>query len=228
MKKKKYILGIGMLCTILAASFCLTHITHVAAQRAYRALDGVEIVLDAGHGGKDDGARANEVKEQVINLSIAKKLKKRLEESGAHVTMTRSGAYDLASANASNRKKEDMKKRVEIINAEKTDLFLSIHLNSYPNTSVKGAQAFYASDNEISKVFADMVQKHLRALTQTKMTSKPGDYYILNNTHKIGSLVECGFLSNAEDRAKLVDEEYQKKVAQTLYDSILEYFNFLS
>ena len=144
------------------------------------------------------------------------------------MTMTRNGAYDLASEGASNRKREDMKKRIELINQDKTDLFISIHLNSYPNTSVKGAQAFYAPKNEVSKVFADILQKHFRALTQTKMTSKPGDYYILNNAQKIGSLVECGFLSNAEDRAKLVTDEYQQKVAQTLYDSILEYFNFLS
>lgn len=219
MKRKKYLLGAGLLCTILAASFCLSHITSVSAKRAFHALDGVEIVLDPGHGGKDDGARSNEAKEQEINLKIAQKLKKLLEEGGA---------YDLASEGASNRKREDMKKRIELINQDKTDLFMSIHLNSYPNTSVKGAQAFYAPKNEVSKVFADIVQKHFRALTQTKMTSKPGDYYILNNAQKIGSLVECGFLSNAEDRAKLITDEYQQKVAQTLYDSILEYFNFLS
>ena len=228
MKRKKYLLGAGLLCTILAASFCLSHITSVSAKRAFHALDGVEIVLDPGHGGKDDGARSNEAKEQEINLKIAQKLKKLLEEGGAHVTMTRDGAYDLASEGASNRKREDMKKRIELINQDKTDLFISIHLNSYPNTSVKGAQAFYAPKNEVSKVFADIVQKHFRALTQTKMTSKQGDYYILNNAQKIGSLVECGFLSNAEDRAKLITDEYQQKVAQTLYDSILEYFNFLS
>ena len=95
--------------------------------------------------GKDDGARSNEAKEQEINLKIAQKLKKLLEEGGAHVTMTRDGAYDLASEGASNRKREDMKKRIELINQDKTDLFISIHLNSYPNTSVKGAQAFLCS-----------------------------------------------------------------------------------
>ena len=60
------------------------------------------------------------------------------------------------------------------------------------------------------------------------MTSKPGDYYILKNTEKIGVLVECGFLSNAEDKANLIEDNYQQKLAQTLYDSIVEYFQFLS
>lgn len=228
MKNNKIILGVCMVCTILIGSFCMRHITEIAASRAIKVLDGVQIVIDPGHGGKDDGARSNEAKEQDINLKIAKKLKTLLEQSGAHVTMTRDGAYDLASANAENRKKEDMKKRIEIINQDKTDLFLSIHLNAYPNTSVKGAQAFYAPKNEISKVFADIVQKHLKSLTNTKMTSKPGDYYILNNATKIGTLVECGFLSNPEDRENLITDAYQAKVAQSLYDSILEYFNFLA
>ena len=69
--------------------------------------------LQSAHGGKDDGARSNEAKEQEINLKIAQKLKKLLEEGGAHVTMTRDGAYDLASEGASNRKREDMKKRTD-------------------------------------------------------------------------------------------------------------------
>lgn len=225
---KKYILAACMIATVVVGSFCMMHITRIAASRTYDALGGVVIVLDSGHGGKDDGARSNEAKEQDINLKIAQKLKKLLEDSGAQVIMTRDGPYDLASAQATNRKREDMKKRVEIINNEKTDLFLSIHLNSYPNTSVKGAQAFYSPKNEVAKVFADIVQKHFKTLTKTKMTSKPGDYYILNNTSKIGALVECGFLSNPEDRSNLIEDSYQQKVAQTLYDSILEYFNFLS
>lgn len=228
MKKNKIILGICIICTIVISSLCMNHITQIAATRAVKVLDGVEIVLDAGHGGKDDGARSNEAKEQDINLKIAIKLKKLLEQSGVHVVMTRDGAYDLASDQATNRKKEDMKKRIDIINNEKTDLFISIHLNAYPNTSVKGAQAFYASTNEVSKVFADIIQKHFKSLTNTKMTSKPGDFYILKNANKIGSLVECGFLSNPEDREKLIEDDYQAKVAQTLYDSILEYFNFLA
>lgn len=226
--KNKILLGIGIVVTIIVGSLCMGHITQIAATRAMRVLDGVEVVLDPGHGGKDDGARSNEAKEQDINLKIARKLKKLLEQSGVHVIMTRDGAYDLASEHAINRKKEDMKKRIEIINHEKTDLFISIHLNAYPNTSVKGAQAFYSSKNEVSKVFADIIQKHLKSLTNTKLTSKPGDYYILNHADKIGSLVECGFLSNPEDRDKLIQDEYQAKIAQTLYDSILEYFNFLA
>lgn len=227
MKRKHYILGIAVLATVLASACMLSHIQNINASRIYHSLSGVSIILDPGHGGKDDGARAGNAKEQEINLKIAKKLETLLKNNGANVTLTRTGAYDLASANATNRKKEDMKKRMEIINADKTDLFLSIHLNAYPNTSVKGAQAFYEKDNEVSKVFADIVQKNFKKLTGTNMTSKTGDYYILNNANKIGSLVECGFLSNDEDRSKLVTDEYQQAIAECLCNSIVEYFSFL-
>lgn len=216
-----------MLATVLASACMLSHIQNINASRIYHSLSGVSIILDPGHGGKDDGARAGNVKEQDINLKIAKKLETLLKNNGASVTLTRTGAYDLASANATNRKREDMKKRMEIINADQTDLFLSIHLNAYPNTSVKGAQAFYEKDNEVSKVFADIVQKNFKQLTGTNMTSKTGDYYILNNANKIGSLVECGFLSNDEDRSKLVTDEYQQAIAECLCNSIVEYFSFL-
>lgn len=227
MKRKHYILGIAMLATVLASACMLSHIQNINASRIYHSLSGVSIILDPGHGGKDDGARAGNVKEQDINLKIAKKLETLLKNNGASVTLTRTGAYDLASANATNRKREDMKKRMEIINADQTDLFLSIHLNAYPNTSVKGAQAFYEKDNEVSKVFADIVQRNFKKLTGTNMTSKTGDYYVLNNANKIGSLVECGFLSNDEDRSKLVTDEYQQAIAECLCNSIVEYFSFL-
>lgn len=227
MKRKHYILCIAMLATVIASACMLSHIQSINASRTYHSLSGVSIILDPGHGGKDDGARAGNVKEQEINLKIAKKLETLLKNNGASVTLTRDGAYDLASANATNRKREDMKKRMEIINADQTDLFLSIHLNAYPNTSVKGAQAFYEKDNEVSKVFADIIQKNFKKLTGTNMTSKTGDYYILNNAKKIGSLVECGFLSNDEDRSKLVTDEYQQDIAESLCNSIVEYFSFL-
>lgn len=190
-------------------------------------LSGVTLVLDAGHGGKDQGAQVEDVKEQEINLQITKKLKTKLENAGANVTLTRDGAYDLASEGASNRKKEDMKNRVAIINQEPSDLFISIHLNSYPNTSIQGAHAFYKKGDEASKQFADIIQKRFNVLTKLEKDSKTGDYYILNNTDRPGVLVECGFVSNAKERAKLVSEEYQDQLADVLYNSVLEYLGGL-
>lgn len=194
----------------------------------YKPLSGVHIVLDAGHGGRDDGAQAGSVKEQGINLKIVQRLKVYLEEVGCKVTLTRDGDYDLAQEGAKNRKRSDMEKRVELINQQEVDAFLSIHLNSFSNTSAKGAQTFYKKDAESSKVLGDLVQSHFKKLNGTAMTSKPGDYYILNNSNKVGVLVECGFLSNASDRAKLITEAYQDDIAKSLFDSVVEYFAMLN
>ncbi|MEG0361919.1 MAG: N-acetylmuramoyl-L-alanine amidase [Longicatena sp.] len=228
MKKKKIVLGIFFLCTLLCGSFFVSHMSKVMAHNVFKVLDGVNIVLDAGHGIPDMGAHSNQIKEHDINLRITKKLETLLKNAGAHVVLTRKDMYDLASLKAKNRKKEDMKKRIAIINNDEIDLFVSIHLNSFTNPSARGALAFYKQDSEASKAFANILQKHFKILTNTKLTSKSGDYYILNNTSKVGALVECGFLSNESDRSLLITNSYQEKLAKSLYDSIVEYFRFLN
>lgn len=228
MKYKKVCFVVAIVCTIMVGSFLIHYMSDIRAYQRMQNLEGVTIVLDAGHGGKDDGAQSGSIKEQGINLDITRKLKDLLADAGANVILTRDGDYDLADESATSRKRSDMEKRVALINDEQVDLFLSIHLNSYTNTSVSGAQAFYKKRDDASKAFADIVQDHLKALTQTKMTSKSGDYYILNKSSKVGVLVECGFLSNAQDRTKLITDEYQQQLAQTLYDSITEYFAVLA
>lgn len=228
MKRKTYVLLFVMVAAICAASYMFSQIQHVYASKEDKVLSGVNIVLDPGHGGKDDGARSEGVKEQEINLAISLKLKTALETQGASVTLTRDGAYDLASDGAANRKREDMKKRVGIINEEPNDMFISVHLNSYPNAAIHGAQAFYKKDDQASKALADVIQKHFNALTKEDKVSKAGDYYILNNSERPGVLVECGFISNQAERTKLIDSSYQEQLADSLCQSILEYLDVLS
>lgn len=226
--KKQHLIILNIIIFIgVSLVFAQDRVREVFAKKGYNPLSGVTIVVDPGHGGKDAGAMRGDINEQDINLSISLKLKTMLEENGATVILTRDGAYDLASENADNRKREDMQKRVEIINGDTSDLFISIHLNSYPNTSVKGAQAFYQRDNYASKYLANIVQGNLQKLTGTKMVEKSGDYYLLNNSKKPGILVECGFISNEEDRGNLIQDSYQEKIAAHLLDSILEFFEVL-
>ena len=179
------------------------------------------------HGGKDGGAQSGEIMEDEINLTIAFQTKELLEQAGAQVILTRDGDYDLADKGAANRKRQDIRKRMDMMNAEDVDVFISIHLNAYPNPKVQGAQTFYNEKDEASKEFANLIQNKLKVLTKSKMTSKPGDFYLLENAKTMGVLVECGFLSNPNDRALLVKEEYQKALANVLYKSIKEYFDFL-
>ena len=210
--------------------FALVAVWKVQAETKSQALplSGVTVVVDPGHGGKDDGASGGDLKEQEINLAIALKLRTELEKAGANVTMTRDGSYDLASDGATNRKREDMKKRVEIINTEPNDLFISIHLNTYPNVSIHGAQAFYRKGDEASKQLAEIIQRRFNDLTQTEKKSKTGDYFILNESERPGVLVECGFLSNAGDRKSLAQSSYQQQLAQLFTESIEEYLMALT
>lgn len=225
--KKKVIIGVVLGLLVILMHPLTAKMKDSIEIMAFQPLSGVTIVLDPGHGGKDNGAMAGDVKEQEINLSIAKKTKKLLENAGAKVILTRDGAYDLASSNATNRKREDMKKRSAIINDPKVDMFISIHLNSYPSTSVKGTQVYFRKGDEEAQRFANMIQNHFKEITDTKMVPKAGDFYLLNKTVKLGVLAECGFISNAQDRANLVQDDYQNKIAECLFDSVREYLDML-
>ena len=125
------------------------------------------------------GAQRGDVREDAINLAIAREVRTLLIEQGASVIMTRDGDHDLAGEDAENRKREDMQQRVAIINCGWADAFISIHLNAYTSANVHGAQVFYQEENAASKQMAQQIQQQLSASTDTKMSAKPGDYYIL-------------------------------------------------
>lgn len=226
---KKLYVWLGALLTVFVFISCiwLENVSNILARRGFTPLDGVTIVLDAGHGGKDGGANQGNIEEDEINLAITKKLKGFLQDSGATIVMTREEDVDLASEDAENRKKEDMQARVAYMNDAQTDAFISIHLNAFPNTTVHGSQVFYKKEDVQAKVFAQMIHEHMQQITNTNMTIKEGDYYILNEATTLGVLIECGFLSNIEDRNHLVDEQYQKDLAKSIYLGILQYFSFL-
>lgn len=220
MKKVKLLL----ICLIAVCCYLISeHFVSAVREAVYAPLSGSVIVLDAGHGGKDEGAMVDDVTEKGINLSIVLKLQKLFEDAGARVVLTRVDENDLSSSTASNHKREDMKNRINIINDEKNDLLLSIHLNSYSNTSVKGAQTFYMKGNAASELLAGCIQVQFLDI-DSKMEPKSGDYYLLNNSRIPAVLIECGFLSNPEEREKLMQEEYQDKVANLIFAGTLNYF----
>ena len=118
-----------------------------------------------------------------------------------------------------------MQKRKEIIEKEEPSLVLSVHLNKYSLSSRKGAQVFYNEKSENSKILAESIQKAFNELPESKrdFSALKGDYYIINCTKYPSVIAECGFLSNPEEEAKLVTEEYQDVVAYTLFKGIVSY-----
>jgi N-acetylmuramoyl-L-alanine amidase len=188
------------------------------------------IIVDAGHGGMDGGAVGrNGTIEKDINLSIAKKLKSYIEEHGDTCIMIREVDEGLYSQEGTvrHKKNEDLKNRKEIIKEHDADMFISIHLNYFPQAQYYGAQVFYPKGDESSQRLAKLTQEELvRILDRNnKRVEKPSDtYYILNGNKVPSIIVECGFLSNPEEENLLKNEEYQNKIAWSIYCGIVRYF----
>ncbi len=182
------------------------------------------IVIDAGHGGKDPGkVGVNDALEKDINLEIAKQLQKHLQEKGIEVLMIREEDEMLASEDSRNKKVEDMKERVKRINESEASMVVSIHQNSYQDGSVHGAQVFYYTHSTEGEQMAVVMQEALLQVdeTNTRKAKANDTYYLLKRTTIPTVIVECGFLSNAEEAKKLVTEEYQEEVAKAIAQGIL-------
>lgn len=180
------------------------------------------VIIDAGHGGEDPGAIGNSGSlEKDINLNIALKLQQFVEQSGGLVLMTR-----VDDAEMKGSKKNDMGLRKKLREENEGDIFVSIHLNSYPIESCKGAQTFYAND-EKSKELAEKIQKNMVDIldeNNSRVAKKLTDVYLLKNVNIPSVIVECGFVSNSHEEKLLMDETYQSKVAMAIFMGINEYF----
>ena len=186
------------------------------------------VVIDAGHGGADPGkVGINDQLEKDINLQIAQMLKQFLQAEGITVVMTREGDGGLYDENASNKKVQDMKRRLAIIEEADPVIVVSIHQNSYHEEYVKGAQVFYYGTSQNSKQLAEIMQEQLRSLDpDNKRGAKGNDsYFLLKKTSKPIAIVECGFLSNREEAAELSTPLYQEKMAWNIHMGIMKYLN---
>lgn len=218
MKKRTIFL---YLVFVLALSVAFTLPLRLA--RSVNQLLGYTLVIDPGHGGKDDGTSYDGVAEDEVNLAISTYLYELCIEEGAFAIITRTGDYDLASLYASNRKREDLAKRVAYINQSQAHFFISIHMNAYRSESVKGPMVYVKKDNEESH---NLGQEILHIFNTEFAQDKPlheEDFYLFKKTTIPGVLVECGFLSNTEERKQLITPSYQKKMAKYLYLGIYHY-----
>lgn len=186
---------------------------------------GKVIYIDPGHGGKDPGALYNDIYESNINLQISFQLQEVLERNGAIVYLTRYGDYDLSVKNAISRKKSDLSRRVNAINKSNADMYLSIHLNADTSNTWYGAQVFYDVINEKNKTIASYIQEEFTNKLNTKRDFKQiSGHYMYRRINVPGVLIEAGFLTNPNERYLLKQESYQKKVANSIKDGIVKYF----
>lgn len=190
------------------------------------------VLIDAGHGGIDGGAKSkNGTIEKDINLQIALKLKECLEEKGYTVYMTRDsdeGLYQKGNT-VREKKREDLKNRANMKNDTSCDIFVSIHQNMFAQSKCYGAQVWFASNDKSYKL-ATLVQSSLKETINdnNKRVAKAAAeaYLILRDKYDGASiLVECGFLSNPEEEAKLKTEEHQNLIVEGISKGIDNYFD---
>lgn len=175
------------------------------------------IVIDAGHGGEDGGATSCTGRlESGYNLDIALRLNDLLHLLGYDTRMIRTAdtAIYTKGETIAQKKVSDLKERVRIVEETQGSLLLSIHQNTFPDGRYSGAQVFYA-DTPGSRDLAEQLQTNLVTTVNpgsNRKCKKSDGVYLMEHISRPGVLIECGFLSNAEEEAKLRSATYQKRL----------------
>ena len=223
---------IGILAGLLAAlvvSACIYKSCEVWETAAGRDFT---VIIDSGHGYPDGGAvGVSGTEEKDINLAISVKLREILESRGITVIMTREDESGLQSGDASTireMKVSDMNKRRDIMENSDADLFLSIHMNSFSDSSVSGLHIFYDKSHPEGEELAKRIQEKIGGVTGAKThTVKTADdsLFLMKNAPIPAILAECGFLSNPAEEERLKTEEYQAKIAWAIAEALFDYTN---
>lgn len=186
------------------------------------------ITIDAGHGGRDSGTTYKEILEKDINLEISKKLAKELTKNGAITYMIRTRDEDLSSIYDSKKKRGDLYRRLLLIKKNQSDLYLSIHINWYQDPSYKGAEVLYNPINQQNKLLATFIMKQFKKDLNSNRNIDTTDLYMYRNTTTPGVLIECGYLSNYQERNLLITSNYQEKLAKSITTGVIDYLKYTS
>lgn len=185
-------------------------------------LSGKYIIIDPGHGSKDNGTSYKNILEKDLNLSISKTLEQELIKNGASTTLIREEDYDLSSPNSKRRKRSDFNNRIDFINKSNADIYLSIHINYLNNSKYSGSQVFYYGDD--NKELANTIQMYLNKINTPRSIKVMPNIYMYNKLNIKGVLIECGFISNTKDRNNLIKKDYQLLLSKTITDALIDYF----
>lgn len=226
MIRKRFFFGIALFCCFFAALGAVIWAGHAPQIPVFAAAEGapVTVVIDPGHGGEDGGAVSSDgVKESQINLAVSLQVNDLLRLMGQRTVMTRSGDVSICDEGLGTirqRKASDLKNRVALVNATPNAVLLSIHQNSLPSSPVThGAQVFW-NRQEGAEALALLVQDSLNGTinvgNEKNAKQIPPTIFLMKNITAPGVIVECGFLSNAEETRRLQEPSYQRKLAAAI------------
>lgn len=195
--------------------------------------DAPVIIIDAGHGGADGGAVASDgTQEQYLNLDIALKINKYLSELGYETVLTRTDDNSIHDADADTirqQKVSDIHNRLSIIESHPDSVFVSVHMNYFTENKYSGTQVFYSLNNPDSEKLAQYIQSSVVTSLQPDNTRQikqsDSSIYLLYHSSVPSVMVECGFLSNAEETEKLKNDNYRTQMAEAICEGIINYIN---
>ena len=186
------------------------------------------IIVDAGHGGFDGGAVAfDKTLEKDINLSIAKKLCEAFELYGFNVVMVREKDIAIYDESAAKKKTSDIHNRLKLTEEYPDSIFLSIHQNKYQQEKSWGTQVFYSPNHPKSQQLAQIIQmnivEQLQPDNNRKIKKAQSNLYILSKSKVPSVLIECGFISNKKECELLKTDQYQRKIAYLILESVVKF-----
>lgn len=179
------------------------------------------VIIDAGHGGVDGGATScTGVLESNMNLQFALKLNDLLRLLGINTKMIRTTDISVYTKGESiaAKKVSDLKQRVKIVNETENSLLISLHMNHFTDSRYHGPQVFYAPVDQ-SRQLAEQMQENLNRYIDPdgkRNVKKADGIYLMQNIQSPGILIECGFISNPEEEARLRDDSYQRRVCAVI------------
>lgn len=190
----------------------------------------VTIVLDAGHGGRDGGAVGiNGTLEKDLNLAIVLKTKELLTAGGYSVVLTRECDELLSDGGSGSMKLQDLRARVGTVEKVENAIFISVHMNRFPDSAVKGITFYYSPNHPDSFRLADTIHRIMLEGVQPDnrrlMKEATSSIYVLHHTVVPAVLVECGFLSNALEEAMLNEDAYQNTLAEMISAGVIDFLN---
>lgn len=212
-----------LLLIFFISLFLISYEYDVKAEKMPKLLKGVIITIDPGHGGRDPGTRYGKLLEKDLNLEISKSLKKQLEKAGATVYLLREDDVDFSKDSDYLKKRSDLKRRINYIESKKSDIYLSVHLNWYSDYYYGGSEILYSTINPLNyKLALNLTESLTDAGIKTREVKKT-NLFLYNHTNTVGVLMECGFLSNADDRYLLQKSDYQEKFSIAISKGIINY-----
>ena len=224
---KKYKLELFMACLLLVSFYFLSRQAAQVSVTTKNREKSQVIAVDPGHGGTDPGMiGVDGLEEKGINLEISMKLSELLKEKGYRVVMTRKEDKGLSDPSASNKKAQDMQRRIAFLEEANPVLTVSIHQNSFSDQNVRGPQVFYYENSVEGKNLAEKIQKSMNkslAPKRPRMMKANTSYYLLKRSKGTLVIVECGFLTNSEEAELLKTETYQQKAAEAIAEGIDDY-----